>query len=191
MVAIESRIAFLFFFAQSPYSFVGQERLEKITWQPSFFLHLFFTTVCVYYGGLPSVPFLRNFAMFVLNLTTVSGCGNHIYALACELIILHDPTKMNVRFLIFSFRVHFIISSRSVFFSQFFFFATWFVFDNGDLKCAEKKWLASADLAVGQPTPLYSIILLRCCMYAAVAFFSSDSFRHHHMGLCVYFERHM
>ena len=95
MVAIESRIAFLFFFAQSPYSFVGQERLEKITWQPSFFLHLFFTTVCVYYGGLPSVPFLRNFAMFVLNLTTVSGCGNHIYALACELIILNDPQELH------------------------------------------------------------------------------------------------
>ncbi len=149
--------SFSLFFAQSPYSFVGQKK----TWKDYMAAFLFFTFIfhdCVrLLRWAPVRPFLRNFAMFVLNLMTVSGCGNHIYmrwhANSSSSTTPRSFTKMNVCFFIFSFRVYFIIPSRSVFFSHFF-----FVLDScsitGDLKCSEKKWLASADLAVSQPTPL-------------------------------------
>lgn len=130
---ITNSFSLFFFFAQSPYSFVGQERLEKITWQPSFFFTFIFHDCVRLLRWAPVRPFLRNFAMFVLNLMTVSGCGNHIYALACELIILNDPQELHKNerpFFYFLLPCVFYYSIAICIFLSFF-FCTWFVFDNG------------------------------------------------------------
>ena len=110
---------------------------SRKTWKDYMATFLFFTFIfhdCVrLLRWAPVRPFLRNFAMFVLNLMTVSGCGNHIYALACELIILNDPQELHKNerlFFYFLLPCVFYYSIAICIFLSFF-FCTWFVFDNG------------------------------------------------------------
>ena len=125
---------------------------------------IYFSRLCAYTVGDRPSPLSENFAMFVLNLTTVSGCGNHICA---GMRTHHLPWPIQGRcskkisFLFFSLSLsRFIISSPYVFFFKKNQKNFGVVFDNGATTTRRNK--ASAHFAAGQPTPATSIILLLC-----------------------------